>query len=386
MNNPKPDPNNINCVDCSALNVEGCLECRRCPACGCRCKQCNSCEEKHHPKYFCKVCKKCKKYNSSTNQPECQCRTAPLFHKKEVEDGGSEANTLKRKLGLEIECSYIGKSGQLQLPKFVEAHWVHDGSVTQGGLELVVSPLFGDDFIRGVHAIAEELNKYPFAVDSSCGFHVHVGAEDFNPFTMRRLILMYHKYENLFYNLCAPGRDKGREVRNHRGDVEVKYYAKRWEPPVKFYTGLSEAKRSHDLKMFILKWLYGSRSANHMCSHGLNEAGRNAWVDMSDIKSHKYEKARYYGLNLHTWFQRQTVEYRHHEGTLSPTKLLMWPLWCGWFTHLASSLRDDEVEKLKTVADLIHGKWKRKFYTLELPIPVANWVSQTLIERDIRIA
>lgn len=381
MNQPKPDPGKINCVDCCVVNLDGCFECRRCTHCGCICRKCVSCNSKHHPKYFCRICKYCKRFNSAHPELQCHCRKAPNFISQVPTGGGFFINNLHRHLGLEIECSYIGSgNGRVSLPPYVQYEWVHDGSITSGGMEMVVMPLAGDNFIRGIWSIAEELDKYGYKADATCGLHVHVEAKDFDAWAMRRLILLYHHFEELFYALVKPGRDEARIVRG-----ETKYYAKRWDPPQQFYDSLRSRRESHDIRMAIMKWLYGSRSTQHMLSRGLNLGRKpelyNAWCDVPEIRRHKYEKARYFGLNLHTWFQRQTVEFRHHEGTVDGMKLQWWPLFCGWFVEIASSLRDDEVEKIRTVHDLIEGKWQRLYKNVEIPSAVGEWVMTTLKER-----
>ena len=103
---------------------------------------------------------------------------------------------------------------------------------------------------------------------------------------------------------------------------------------------------------------------------------------MKQARRHKYEKCRYFGLNLHTWFERGTVEYRHHEGTIAWTKLLYWALFCGWFTEIASALTDAQVQACTTVDQLLHGEWSTGTGVLRMPSDVAAWVIETLEERN----
>lgn len=416
MNFPKPLPGLINCVSCHALNVKGCFECRRCKVeCGCICKECLNCtpttlssnghrrpDERqlvfHHPKYFCTVCRLCRRHNSDgLTQYQCTCRQRPSKGRDPAPISTMDFNPLSRTLGLEIEVSYLGAT-RLQVPEFVKYQWEHDGSITAGGQELVLGRLVGDNFLRGITALAGEFERYGFQADQSCGLHVHVGVDDWGAFELRRLVLLYRKFEPLFYNLVAKGRDGWREVRGER-----KYYAKRWEWPKTWYQEFARQQEPSRIRRMLVEALYRRSIAPHVGRDGSHTKIRykveanegkpfspwpqkpehivHGYSNMRNIAAHKYEACRYYGLNLHTFFQRNTVEYRHHEGTVALDKLLYWPLWCGWFTELASILTDAEVERLGDWTALVNGEWCRPGRVITLPQPVRDWVGRTLKER-----
>lgn len=416
MNFPKPSPGLINCVSCKAFNVKGCEECRRCEHhCGCICKPCWNCTPtalteggrkwvgnpvKHHPKYFCQMCGKCRRRNGEGfTKHECNCRKRPSSSETTIFHDGFKFNPLERPLGLEIEASYVGTT-QLRVPGYVKYQWTHDGSITSGGQELVLSPLVGENFVRGVTALAEEFAKYEFQVDQTCGFHVHVGTDireilkngklgdirvGWGPEELRRLILLYYKFEDVFYALVQSGRDELRT--NARG--ERKCYCARWDRTPDWYGALVACKTSHDIRRHIMAWLYG-RVLVPVVRNTVDSAGRIVGVEhpelghpnMPRIREHKYENCRYFGLNLHTWFQRGTVEYRHHEGTLALNKLLYWPLWCGWFTELASVMTDREVIQISSLDELLEIELKRPFKLTMIPVYVKEWVRETLASRN----
>lgn len=297
-----------------------------------------------------------------------------------------------------MECSYLGTT-KLAVPPFVKYQWVHDGSITAGGREMMLQPLFGDNFVQGISALAGEFERYGFQADNSCGLHVHVGVPDWGAQELRKLILLYHKYENLFYQLVAPGRDGWRDQRGER-----KYYAKRWDWKAPWYAELSRKSTGQEIRRWIVESLYKEALQHH---EGPNyetqrvkvksvfngghsyclwpqkpEVTPHGYRNMPNISGHKYEACRYYGLNLHTFFQRNTVEFRHHEGTVAVDKLLYWPLWCGWFVELASQLTLTEIENLSTVPQLVYGEWSRwAGKPLTIPVYVRDWVVRTLKER-----
>lgn len=397
MNPPKPEPGKINCSYCFRMNTLGCEECRRCSAgCGCCCKKCSNCTPyirtkgilvldvdhivKHHPKYFCKNCGKCKKENvEGINRYRCLCHKAPKFISPEHLDKkyDTRINPLRRHIGLEIEVSYLPKARLGIDNKIVKYEWVRDGSITAGGQELVVYPLAGDSYYQGITKLAGELAG-GFVTDDSCGFHAHVDANDYGAMEIRRLILLYQKYEHLFYSLVHRSRSFAKQVHG-----EEKWYCKPWPMKSAWYEKLKGLKDVSEIRKYLIYSLYGT---------SVNDGGvqfNNGYYNFPSIRSHKYEKCRYWGLNLHTWFERRTVEFRHHEGTVALDKLLYWPLFCAWFVEAASRLSDKEAEGLKTVHDLLSYEKYSETTTIKplfrIPLEVRNWVWETLNKRKVKV-
>lgn len=287
-------------------------------------------------------------------------------------------NTLNRPIGLEIEASYVPTT-RLGIPTEdfgLTYEWVHDGSVTAGGRELVLGRLVGDQFVRCMNVLAEKFALHGFQVDDSCGFHCHLGADDFDAYSMRRLIVLYGTFEDLFYALVKKGRDGFRVVHNER-----KYYARRWGQSPEWYESLKALKTQQEIRRAIVSWLYAGR----LSWYQRTAVPQSQAPNLPQVRAHKYEACRYFGLNLHTWFQRNTVEFRHHEGTLALDKLVYWPLFCGWFVELASHLTDKEAWAIKTQDDLLFGTWKRPHRTLAYPEAVRQWAQATLGERQVKV-
>lgn len=416
MNFPKPDPGKINCCSCRYINVDGCEECRRCPGCGCACKKCYNCSPtsidqtgerhvdmtnlvKHHSKYFCFNCGRCKRHNpDGIPGLSCVCRKRPrrVYEANEPKTTFN-LNTLRRTLGLELECSYLGTT---KLNIKVPHRWEHDGSITPGGMELVLGKLKGDKFIQAMSELGKEFSKYGFKVDASCGFHVHVGVDDWAAFELRRLLVLYSKFENVFYDLVAKGRDGYRERNGER-----KYYARRNNITPAWIWALAKESSPSSIRRVIIESLYSTRLARRRGLDGqqyklskpvVNHDGPSLYCpwpqtlkkkplgfeNMPTIAAHKYEMCRYFGLNLHTFFQQNTVEFRMHEGTVDTSKMIYWPLWCGWFTEIAGALTDTEVAHIQTLDQLLDSEWSRVYgKPIAFPQAVRDWVRKTLVER-----
>lgn len=258
-------------------------------------------------------------------------------------------NTLTRPLGLEIELvnhHSLMDSVQSNQLNHCKWDWVRDGSVPDGQ-EMVLYPLVGDKYLSAMEELIPTILEYGAEVNSTCGLHVHVGADDLSMFEIRSLLLGYHRIQNDIYKLVDADRYDARYCRVYTTGQLVPLWNAKTEPTI---------------KAALTQLLYAKP-----CD-----------VNIVAVKREKYQAARYYGLNIHSWHLRGTIEWRHHQGTLDPSKLINWPLFCGWMTEILSSLNDQELVQLNSLADVTNGVFKRKFSTLAMPDPIAEWVKQTI--------
>ena len=397
MNFPSPDPGMVNCRGCQRVNIPGCPRCKQCSEiCGCACRTCRNCTSKedwsigkrvyHSKKVMCRLCGRCRRENFRGDPTwQCQCRGKKFKDARQF-TGTFNQNELPRALGLEIELSSIGAYRQ-STPGLPSHKVTHDGSVNGDGVELVIDPLIGDNFISSILSLGQYLLTSKCGVDESCGFHVHVGADgkSWGPFEHRRLIQLYANVQKDIYALVAPGRAE-RTFRDHLicGPFKMR---------PSWYKGLWAENSPRGLRKYILQWLYGARLLKGRKIEGrtVYASGRMTpeevqnweWLNAPEIKAHKYETARYMGLNLHSWMMRETIEWRHHEGTLDLERLVYWPLLCGWITELASSLKDDEVKEIGSLRQLMVGEWKRPFKYIVVPENVREWTLRELGKRGL---
>jgi hypothetical protein len=253
---------------------------------------------------------------------------------------------------LELEVSDIDYKASLLHSLPVPCVWVHDGSVHPSEQELVTDPSAGDLFLKLSLKICQML--FPHSeCNRTCGLHVHVSAVDYNAFDLRRLLTLYSLCENTFYSLVAPWR-QAEKVWMHK-------YCRRLDENDQFVIkALWKTNDKAVLKRAIIYWMYPNELVN---SHG-------DYSDFHATKSNKYQKCRYRGLNLHTWFERKTVEFRHHEGTLDPGKIIGWSLFCGWLVELAAILPDSVVQSTSDFGDLLR----------RMPSGVSEYVRRTLAD------
>jgi len=287
-------------------------------------------------------------------------------------------NPLQRSIGLEIELNPVGELRDAEkLPLFVKYQLVRDGSLRNGGQEMVVSPLQGDLFVKGIISLGRMFTFCGSNVDQYCGFHVHIGATDFDPFQLRRLILLYSKVEGeIFKYLIAPGRD----IPHSEGG-----YCESYKMSPAWYEGLRKCKSSSEIKKYLIHWLYGAgiKMWSQMGGRNGKKIKNGKYVpiptfhdeigNLPNLRAHKYEQCRYHGLNIHSWFQRGTVEFRQHEGTVDVEKLLYWPLFCVNLVEVASLLKDEEVGRISTLDEVVFGEWKKPLQLLTFPSALKEW-------------
>ena len=137
----------------------------------------------------------------------------------------------------------------------------------------VVSPILSYDDIPSLQELIRTLRKAGAFANSSCGIHIHVGAERFTPKTLRNLVNVFYSKEDLIYR--ALSINPSREHRYCRKTNE------------KFLRELNK-KRPATMAKFADLWYMEA------------PCGRNM----------HYNSSRYHGLNIHATFTKGTVEFR----------------------------------------------------------------------------
>ena len=173
-------------------------------------------------------------------------------------------------------------------------HFEQDSSVrgkghTNCGAELT-SPI-----LSGISGLLQAYRAFQFLchidkidIDTSCGFHVHHGVdiEKYGCKQLRQLVRIVHEYENQFYVLIPGDRQNAETCRPMEIDVEA-------------FLDICECE---------------SETGNCRI--------KNLWYspenryDTESSRNPRYDKTRYHGLNLHSYWYRGTIEFRYHSAVL----------------------------------------------------------------------
>ncbi|SHJ20860.1 Putative amidoligase enzyme [Cruoricaptor ignavus] len=162
-------------------------------------------------------------------------------------------------------------------------HWkiVTDSSIRGGNGNEIVSPVLrGTDGLEQIKKVCQALNRAKAKVNKSCGFHLHIGVNDFLPENFKSLCKSFVNLEGEF--------DKIQPV-SRRGNNN------------QYCRNLSSV---------------GDNIKRRIQNTGSFEGIRRLFL------------SRYFKLNLQSVLRYGTVEFRHHSGTTTYSKIKNWILIC----------------------------------------------------------
>lgn len=216
-------------------------------------------------------------------------------------------------------------------------HFEQDSSVrgkghTRHGAELI-SPI-----LSGMEGLVQVYNAFRFLnaiegidIDASCGMHVHHGVDpaSYNCKQLQQLVHIVHHYEDQFY-LLIPGDRKAAET------------CRPMEIDVKAFLEVCEGDHGgHDCQV---KKLWYSLENRYDATRGENS---------------RYDKTRYHGLNLHSYWYRSTIEFRYHSALLEKSdEAIQWVIFTQFLIELSQGYVPDiyyypEANKwLKTIYEI----------------------------------
>lgn len=154
----------------------------------------------------------------------------------------------------------------------------------------MVTPICRYDDIVAIQEIIRELKKHGAITNKSCGIHVHVDASPFDARTLRNITNIMASKEDLIYKAL-----KVSVARENQYCRKVEY---------RFLEELNQ-KKPRTL-----------------------EGVERIWYDGDSRRSEHYDNSRYHCLNLHSVFQKGTIEFRLFNGTLHAGKIKAYIQFC----------------------------------------------------------
>lgn len=175
----------------------------------------------------------------------------------------------------------------------------------------VVSPILSYDDIPKLQELVRTLRKAGALVNTSCGIHIHVGAEKFTPKTLRNLVNLMASKEDMIYH--ALQIDALREARYCQKTDET------------FLRELNK-KQPQTMAEFADTW----------------------YIQAPYGRDEHYNNSRYHGLNLHATFTKGTVEFRLFNGTLHAGEIKAYIQFCLAVAHQALTQKKASARKTET--------------------------------------
>ena len=215
-----------------------------------------------------------------------------------------------------------------------------DGSLNQG-VEVQIPASNGGQTEKLVEKACKVLNQYGYIRDT-CGLHIHIGYPS-KLGAIKNAIIMGYVSEPILYGVNPASR----------------YYSHYCQPIRKDFTLKQVIKAKID---DIDRLLYSKKYGRNTSKESMNR-----------FKQEKYNECRYYGFNLHSFFYRGTIEFRHHSGTLEPVKIMNWAtllkkilLYAKYNFNREKVLEIEHIKEYEPKSELL-------FQTIGLPANLKNY-------------
>lgn len=177
----------------------------------------------------------------------------------------------------------------------------------------LVTPILRYEDIETLQELIRRLRKAGAVSESElqCGIHIHIGAKDHTPNTLKNLVNLMAAKEDLIYK-----------------SLEIDPARVRWCKKVN--EDLIQAinkKKPKKLEQLADIWYSG---------YGFENRDRH------------YHTSRYHGLNLHSTFTKGTIEFRLFNGTLHAGKIRSYIVFCLAISHQALTQKSASARRTHT--------------------------------------
>lgn len=177
-----------------------------------------------------------------------------------------------------------------------------DGSLNSTGIEVQTAPCKIKKFRENIVKICNAMIEEGYVATNACGLHCHIGLKGTTDKQLIQIIKTFSVFDDVLFSLLPNSRRYNR-------------YCKQLPDSLQF----SNIKNKRNLiDLLCLYYAEGNRECAEQLKKRYKDKIKEAY------KFEKYNSARYFGFNLHSFFYRGTIEIRHHTGTLSAVKIIAW--------------------------------------------------------------
>lgn len=287
------------CKDCLEEEVHECYNCAK-PF---------SNRENHNMVNSNTYCRSCFIQNSVTcdscgerrlKRTKCKCKVIPNETKPNppifynfFEPGKVLVNN--RGAGIELEYSkfQIKNRRAFDEAKHNKFYITRDGSVNGNGVEVVSNVMKGSLFEKNLKNFMDTVK---LGVDKTCGYHIHISTDDYNPTNIKDLFQTYQNLESIFYTLMP----KSRSNNSYCCTFADTYGSERMT--------LFNGARDH----FELECMFYKVKDKQKIDYEKRQSQRGG------------RRLKYAWCNFHSLFSHGNVEIRIHSGTGNYEKILHW--------------------------------------------------------------
>ena len=169
-----------------------------------------------------------------------------------------------------------------------------DASMDEYKVEFVTPPLGYDD-IELLQNIIRKLRESGAKSHSSCGIHIHVDGANHNANSLRRLVNFMTSRQDLIYEALEIGSRESDWCQKLNSNL------------------LKAMKENRELTKEKAEEIWYSSANDGYCG---------------GVSHEHYNKTRYHGVNLHSYFSKGTVEFRLFNSTLHAGKIKAYAQFC----------------------------------------------------------
>ena len=232
-------------------------------------------------------------------------------------------------------------------------------SLDYHGIELVSPPLIGEAGLSQLERLIKEVNRYGSDINNSCGLHVHHDSEFLSLDGLSKLLEFYIIFEGILDSLLPESRrgGKNRWAQSMQKKFLLNGNVKSIHKKLESFKKLKQELTTLELTTDRTNWHWEHSMPNDLHrkqadfgrSDKLKIKGRASKIYglmPADYKNPKFDfdptrkrrflcstigGDRYHKLCASTPYN--TVEFRHHSGTIDPDKIINW-------VHLTSKIMD----------------------------------------------
>ena len=175
----------------------------------------------------------------------------------------------------------------------------------------LVSPICKYEDIEKIQEMVRKLREAGAFSNKSCGIHIHINAAPFEAYQLRNLVNIVAAKENMIYKALQVDSDR---ERRYCKKIDTDFLEKLNKQKPKTKSGIQKL-----------------------------------WYKGSDGSHQHYHDSRYHCLNLHSVFQKGTIEFRAFNGSLHAGKTKAYLQFCMAITAQAYNQRS--ASPIKTVSE-----------------------------------
>lgn len=185
-------------------------------------------------------------------------------------------------------------------------------ATTEYSVELV-TPILKYDDMDTLQELVRRL-RHEGAISESklqCGIHIHIGAQNHTPKTLKNIVNLIASKEDLIYRALEIDPERARFCKRVNEEL----------------IEAINKKKPKTIKQLADIWYKGYGAEN---------------------RSRHYHTSRYYGLNLHSTFTKGTIEFRLFNGTMHAGKIRSYIVFCLAVSHQALKQKSASARRTKT--------------------------------------